>query len=243
MLENQNKKLNNKVNYLTKKNIDLNQTNVGLNNQLAKVSNEEVKRNQTYQTLTVISREGAALKTTFSAISKGLSTINTGKVQSKIKEKEENRVLEENINTLLNQLELIKALMDQINLNFDLANQNKELVLNNINLTNQLNQQIINNTKLLLENQNLIKEKISLNDELIEESNKKKRLELKIKELEAELENENKKQNQTLINNDCGDDKKIIDELNKKLIEEIENIIFLLFFLSNFNFIYCFFNL
>ena len=32
-----------------------------------------------------------------------------------------------------------------------------------------------------------------------------------------------KKQNQTLINNDCGDDKKIIDELNKKLIEEIEN--------------------
>ena len=152
---------------------------------MAKVSNEEVKRNQTYQTLTVISREGAALKTTFTAISKGLSTINTGKVQSKIKEKEENRVLEENINTLLNQLELIKALMDQINLNFDLANQNKELVLNNINLTNQLNQQIINNTKLLLENQNLIKEKISLNDELIEESNKNKRLELKIKELEA----------------------------------------------------------
>ena len=74
-----------------------------------------------------------------------------------------------------------------------------------------------------MENQNLIKEKISLNDELIEESNKNKRLELKIKELEAELENENKKQNQTLINNDCGDDKKIIDELNKKLIEEIEN--------------------
>ena len=67
--------------------------------------------------------------------------------------------MEENINTLVEQLELIQLLMDQISLNFDLANKNKELLLTNIGFINQLNQQIINNTALLNENQNLISEK------------------------------------------------------------------------------------
>ena len=219
VLENQKTKLNITANELAKKNIDLNQTNINLNTQLSKAANEEVKRNQTYQTLAVISKEGASLKTTFSDISKGLSSISSTKVSSHT---EENRVLEENLNNLQSQLELIKALMDQINLNLDLANQNKELVLNNIEISNKLNQQIINNTALVIENQNLIKEKVSLNNELNNESEKNKRFELKIKELEIELENEKIKGNQTVIIQDTDDeDKKIIEELNKKINEEI----------------------
>ena len=74
--------------------------------------------------------------------------------------------------------------MDQISINLDLVNQNKELLLNNINITNQLNQQIINNTALLLENQNLIKEKVQLNDKLDESTEKNNELNKKVEKLE-----------------------------------------------------------
>ena len=73
--------------------------------------------------------------------------------------------------------------MDQISINLDLVNQNKELLLNNINVTNQLNQQIINNTALLIANQNLIKEKVQLNSKLDESTETNNELKKKVEKL------------------------------------------------------------
>ena len=112
--------------------------------------------------------------------------------------------------------------MEQISLKLELANQNKELLLININITSQLNQQIINNTLLLNENQNLIKEKIELNNELNIQKEKNKKLESDIKKLENELNESKRKFNQTCdkSNINC---KEMIEELYKKINEEISN--------------------
>ena len=77
VLENQNFKMKSEIKNLTKSNSDLNQT---LNEKLNIVSNDEVKRNKTYQTLEDISKEGVSLKTTFSQISKNIESINVASV-------------------------------------------------------------------------------------------------------------------------------------------------------------------
>ena len=217
VLENQNQKLNEKNLYLTNLNENLNLTNIELNNKLKESYNEEIKKNKTYKTLQDISNEGLSLKTTFSEITKSIDKIYYRNIQL-----ESNRELEEQLNTLQKQLELIKTLMEQISLKLELANQNKELLLININITSQLNQQIINNTLLLNENQNLIKEKIELNNELNTQKEKNKKLESDIKKLENELNESKRKFNQTCdkSNINC---KEMIEELYKKINEEISN--------------------
>jgi len=217
VLENQNQKLNEKNLYLTNLNENLNLTNIELNNKLKESYNEEIKKNKTYKTLQDISNEGLSLKTTFSEITKSIDKIHYRNIQL-----ESNRELEEQLNTLQKQLELIKTLMEQISLKLELANQNKELLLININITSQLNQQIINNTLLLNENQNLIKEKIELNNELNIQKEKNKKLESDIKKLENELNESKRKFNQTCdkSNINC---KEMIEELYKKINEEISN--------------------
>ena len=115
---------------------------------------------------------------------KGIAKLNINEVnKANLVDDSNNRELEENINTLVEQLELIQLLMDQISLNFDLANKNKELLLTNIELSNQLNQQIINNTALLNENQNLISEKVELNNKLNTQTDINKILKNKIQQL------------------------------------------------------------
>jgi archaellum component FlaF (FlaF/FlaG flagellin family) len=164
VLEDQKERLNNTVNHLTNSNSNLNVKNLDLNNKLAKIANDDIVRNKTYVTLSDVAKEGVSLKTTFSSISKGIKEINSNTV-ARLEQSSE-RELEENVNSLKLQLELINSLMEQISINLDLANQNKELLANNINLSKQLNQQIVNNTVLLTENQNLIKEKLELNNKL-----------------------------------------------------------------------------
>ena len=209
VLEFQKTKMNLTIINLTDSNDNLNLTNINLNHKLAKVSNEEIKRNKTYKALSDISKEGVSLKSTFSAISKGIEVINTN---NDTNIEQANRELEENVNTLKNQLELINMLMEQISINLDLANQNKELLATNINITNQLNQQIINNTALVNENQNLIKEKLELNSKLNEQIELNNNLEFTIKQLELKLNEANEKLNQTCtISN--GDEKQKIEEL------------------------------
>ena len=217
VLENQNQKLNEKNLYLTNLNENLNLTNIELNNKLKESYNEEIKKNKTYKTLQDISNEGLSLKTTFSEITKSIDKIHYRNIQL-----ESNRELEEQLNTLQKQLELIKTLMEQISLNLELANQNKELLLININITSQLNQQIINNTLLLNENQNLIKEKIELNNELNIQKEKNKKLESDIIKLENEFNESKRKLNQTCDKSwiNC---KEMIEELYKKINEEISN--------------------
>ena len=149
VLEFQKSKLNKSIINLETKKINLNQTNVNLNYKLAKVSNDEMMINKTYKTVEKISNEGQSLKNTFSALTKSIDKINI-KEQYGLAQLNNNRELEENINSIKDELELIKALMEQININLDLANKNKELLLNNINLTNALNQQIINIIKEVL---------------------------------------------------------------------------------------------
>lgn len=149
VLENQNIKLNTKIKNLTDSNDNLNLTNINLNKKLAKASSEEIKRNKTYETLLDITKEGVSLKTTFSAIAKGIETINLNS-EAKLVESS-SRESEENISILKDKLELIKSLMEQISSNLDLTNQNKESAWNIINITNHLGQQIINNTNLLIE--------------------------------------------------------------------------------------------
>jgi hypothetical protein len=113
----QNEKLNKKILNLTESNDGLFIVNTNLNTKLAKVSNEEIVKNNTYKTLENISKEGASLKTTFSQISKSIALIDSNKASNI--EQASNRELEENLNTLKNQLELINALMDQISINLD----------------------------------------------------------------------------------------------------------------------------
>ena len=107
VLENQNIKLNAKIKNLTDSNDNLNLTNINLNKKLAKVSSEEIKRNKTYETLSDITKEGVSLKTTFSAIAKGIETINLNS-EAKLVESS-SRESEENISTLKDKLELIKS--------------------------------------------------------------------------------------------------------------------------------------
>ena len=105
-----------------------------------------------------ISKEGLSLKQIFSEISENFDKIT---MNASINQKENNRKLDENLETLENQLFLIKALMEQIAVNLELVNQNKELLYNNIQLSNELNQQKINNSLLTIENQKLLEEKVN----------------------------------------------------------------------------------
>ena len=105
-----------------------------------------------------MAKEGESLKSTFSSIAKGIKSIDI--YDDAILEDSNGRELEENINSLKLQLELINSLMEQITINLDLANRNKELLASNINLSREISQQIINNTVLLTGNQPLIKEKL-----------------------------------------------------------------------------------
>ena len=127
VLENQKIKLNAKIKNLTDFNDSLNFTNVILNDKLNKVSNEEIKRNKTYEILSDLTKEGESLKAIFSAITRGIETMDLRNEVTSVESS--SRRLEDNLNTLKDQLELIKSLMEQISLNLDLANQNKELVL------------------------------------------------------------------------------------------------------------------
>ena len=137
VLENKNSKLRNEIQNLTKSNSDLNKK---LNDQSVQGIKEEQKKNETYQTLDVISKEGASLKTTFAKITNNIEKIKVvennryqqEQTQGQTQEQDPNRELEEDVNTLKNQLELIQALMAQISLNLDLINQNKELLSTNI---------------------------------------------------------------------------------------------------------------
>ena len=145
VLENKNSKLRNEIQNLTKSNSDLNKK---LNDQSVQGIKEEQKKNETYQTLDVISKEGASLKTTFAKITNNIEKIKVVEnnkyqqektqeqiqvqTQGQTQEQDPNRELEEDVNTLKNQLELIQALMAQISLNLDLINQNKELLSTNI---------------------------------------------------------------------------------------------------------------
>ena len=219
VLETQNARMKTEIQNLTKSNIDLNKT---LNEKMNQVSIDEIKRNKTYNTLDDISKEGVALKTTFSKISKNIEVISIAKADNI--QQENKRELAENVSNLKGQLELINALMAQISLNLDLVNQNKELLSSNINLANQLNHQVINNTLLVNENQNLIKEKIDLNDKLSEQIEINDIQNLKIKQLENELEEANKKYNTTCTNpnNETEEEKGIIEELKTKMNEEIK---------------------
>ena len=225
VLENQKLKLNETIKNLTILNSNLNLTNKNLNDKIAIALNEEIKKNKTYKALEDISKEGKSLKETFATISKNLEKIKITdesnlQTNRRMLEENANRELAESLNALQGQLELIKALMDQISINLDLVNQNKELLLNNINITNQLNQQIINNTALLLENQKLIKEKVELNNEIDESEEANNELKKKVEKLENELEDAKNKLNQTCTNQN-DDEKEKIEELNKKINEEI----------------------
>ena len=229
VLENKNSKLRNEIQYLTKSNSDLNKK---LNDQSVQGIKEEQKKNETYQTLDVISKEGASLKTTFAKITNNIEKIKVvennryqqEQTQGQTQEQDPNRELEEDVNTLKNQLELIQALMAQISLNLDLINQNKELLSTNIDLSRQLNQQIINNTLLLSENQNLIREKINLNDKLQTQIEINDILKLKIEQLENELNKEKERFNKTcIVSCTSEEDKKKIEELSQKVNEEIDN--------------------
>ena len=229
VLENQNSKMKNEIQNLTKSNTDLNKK---FNEQTVKVKNDEQKKNETYKTLEVISKEGASLKTTFARISNNIEKISVvekskyqhEQAQEATQQQDPNRELEEDVNTLKNQLELIQALMAQISLNLDLINQNKELLSTNINLSSQLNQQIINNTLLVNENQNLIKEKLDLSNKLQTQIDINDILKLKIEQLENELIKEKERFNKT-CNISCTneEDKKKIEELSKKVDEEMDN--------------------
>ena len=65
VLENQNSKMRNEIQNLTSSNSNLSKK---LNAQSKIVINDEQKKNETYKTLEVISKEGASLKTTFAKI-------------------------------------------------------------------------------------------------------------------------------------------------------------------------------
>ena len=243
VLENQNSKMRNEIQNLTKSNTVLSKK---LNEQSVQVIKDEQKKNETYKTLEVISKEGDSLKTTFAKITNNIEKINDVKknkyqqekiqeqTQGQTQEQDPNRELEEGINTLQNQLELIQALMAQISLNLDLINQNKELLSTNIELSRQLNHQIINNTLLISENQNLIREKIDLNNKLQTQTELNEMQELKIKQLENELSEEKERFKKTCFASYTNEeDKKKIEELNKKINEEIDKNILLKNEISN----------
>lgn len=220
VLENQNSKMRNEIQNLTSSNSNLSKK---LNAQSKIVINDEQKKNETYKTLEVISKEGASLKTTFAKITNNLEKINVVKKANYQQEQEINRALEEDVCKLKDQLELINALMAQISLNLDLINQNKELLSSNINLSSQLNQQIMNNTLLISENQNLIREKLDISNKLQTQIEINDHFKLKIEQLENEITEEKERFNKTCIVSCTNEeDIKKIEELGQKVNEEID---------------------